>query len=249
LGGVAVKMGDFARARMVQEERLAVEREMGNQQGIGSTLLSFALIAVDEGQHRQTIALLEEAMPFLRQGRGPPSMPRLLNMLGDIARQAGDSNRAREYYDEALILAQEVGNMHERAWACSNLGYVAYHQHELAYAANWFRTSLALFQAQDDRQGVASCLAGLAATMHTEGWSALAVRLLAATHALLAAGEPRVVPVDSTEYGRTLVIVRAQLDGATFAAAWAEGQAMRLEQAITEALGEASLNDEVVGAQ
>jgi hypothetical protein len=46
------------------------------------------------------------------------------------------------------------------------------------------------------------------------------------------------------EYDRTLVAVRAQLSVEAFAAAWAEGQAMTLEQAISYAL-EASDSDEV----
>jgi len=39
-----------------------------------------------------------------------------------------------------------------------------------------------------------------------------------------------------TDYDRAVASVRAQLDEATFGAAWAEGQALTLEQAIAEAL-------------
>ena len=38
------------------------------------------------------------------------------------------------------------------------------------------------------------------------------------------------------DYERDVATVRAQLDAATFAAAWAEGAAMTLEQAIAAAL-------------
>jgi hypothetical protein len=43
--------------------------------------------------------------------------------------------------------------------------------------------------------------------------------------------------VDRADYDRDFAAVRAQLDEATFAAAWAAGQAMPLKQAIAEALG------------
>ena len=40
------------------------------------------------------------------------------------------------------------------------------------------------------------------------------------------------------EYNRIVEAVRAQLDEATFRAAWAKGQAMTLEQAVISALEE-----------
>src|SRR5690349_6266486 len=41
-----------------------------------------------------------------------------------------------------------------------------------------------------------------------------------------------------SDYEQDVATVRAQLDAATFEAAWAAGRAMTLEQAIAEALGE-----------
>jgi hypothetical protein len=43
-------------------------------------------------------------------------------------------------------------------------------------------------------------------------------------------------PVEQARYDNTIASLCAQLDAATFAAAWAAGQAMTLEQAIAEAL-------------
>jgi hypothetical protein len=43
-------------------------------------------------------------------------------------------------------------------------------------------------------------------------------------------------PVNRMEYKRNLAIARAQLGEAAFAAAWAAGRAMSIEQAIAAAL-------------
>ena len=43
-------------------------------------------------------------------------------------------------------------------------------------------------------------------------------------------------PTTHADYERSVAAVRAQLDEATFAAAWAAGHALTLEQAIAEAL-------------
>jgi hypothetical protein len=44
-------------------------------------------------------------------------------------------------------------------------------------------------------------------------------------------------PADRAEYDRNVAAARAHLPATAFAAAWAEGQAMSLEQAVTYALG------------
>lgn len=46
----------------------------------------------------------------------------------------------------------------------------------------------------------------------------------------------RMNPSDQKEFDDYVTIVRAQLDDASFAAAWAEGRAMTMEQAIAYAL-------------
>ncbi len=50
-------------------------------------------------------------------------------------------------------------------------------------------------------------------------------------------------PVDRRRYDVAIADIRAQLDEPTFAAAWAEGQAMTLEQAIAYALERDSTGD------
>ena len=56
-----------------------------------------------------------------------------------------------------------------------------------------------------------------------------------ATRRLIGAPLP---PNERPRYERLVAAVRTQLDEETFAAAWAAGQALSLEQAIAEALGE-----------
>jgi hypothetical protein len=80
--------------------------------------------------------------------------------------------------------------------------------------------------------GVALNLVGLAAVMIQHQDLAQAARLLSAAerqHCAASAAE-------RAEYDRTVAVVRALLDAATFAAAWAAGHALTREQAIADAL-------------
>ncbi len=78
-------------------------------------------------------------------------------------------------------------------------------------------------------------LLGLAGVASAQGQAARAARLFGA-----AGGDPPPIPAHRHEWERNMAAVRAQLDEEAFAAAWAEGRAMALEQAIAYALRQAS---------
>ena len=65
-----------------------------------------------------------------------------------------------------------------------------------------------------------------------------AARLGGASEALREANDIVIPPIDRAPYEGSVAAVRSQLDEATFAAAWAEGRAMTLEQAVAYALEE-----------
>jgi hypothetical protein len=54
----------------------------------------------------------------------------------------------------------------------------------------------------------------------------------------LQSNQIQLVHFDRTNYERSVTAARAQLDEATFAKAWAEGQAMTLDKAVAYALRE-----------
>ena len=101
-----------------------------------------------------------------------------------------------------------------------------------------FQESLQLFHELGARDGVAACLAAVARMAGEAGAARQAARLLGASEALCKAIGGVFVPVYVAEYDRTVAAVRGQLDETAFAAAWAEGRALPLLQAIAEALAQ-----------
>jgi hypothetical protein len=82
---------------------------------------------------------------------------------------------------------------------------------------------------------VLQALEGVAGVAGAQGQPARAARLFGATDALRAALGLPVRPADRRHYDRDVSAVRAALGAETFAAAWAAGRALSLEQAIAEA--------------
>jgi hypothetical protein len=71
-----------------------------------------------------------------------------------------------------------------------------------------------------------------------QGQPERAAQLFGTTAALFEVFDPHMDPTDRADYERAVAVTRAQLDEATFAAAWAAGRAITLEQVIVAALGE-----------
>ena len=88
----------------------------------------------------------------------------------------------------------------------------------------------------DRLRGIAAAR-GQDSTTGTEG-STRAARLLGAVEAFCASSGSPLHSYARLKYDRVVAAVRAQLDEAAFEAAWAEGRAMSLEQAVAYALEE-----------
>jgi non-specific serine/threonine protein kinase len=84
--------------------------------------------------------------------------------------------------------------------------------------------------------GIAACLEGITQVAIAIAQPMPAVRLFGAAAAIRDRISHPPYPEEQIEYDSQLGEARAQLDAATFAAAWAAGQAMTTEQAIAEAL-------------
>ncbi len=106
--------------------------------------------------------------------------------------------------------------------------------------------SLTLHHRLGNKAGIAESLAGLAGVLtHArgpgetteEGGEVLqAARLFGASDALRESINAPMWPAERADYERNVAAARARLDDATWAAAWAEGRALPLEEAVAYAL-------------
>ena len=119
-----------------------------------------------------------------------------------------------------------------------NLGYVAQHQGDYERAESLQRQFLTLWWELGSKYPIPAGLSGLAGPAVTRGDPERAARLLGASEALLETMGVGLQPADQAEADRYVAAVRERLDEGTFEAAWAEGRAMSLEEAVAYALSE-----------
>jgi hypothetical protein len=90
----------------------------------------------------------------------------------------------------------------------------------------------------ENKGSITQSLAGLAGVAGGAWQPARAAQLLGAAESIRKSTGASLTPVDRTVFDRYAATIRAQLNEAHFSAAWAEGEAMTLEQAIAYALNE-----------
>ena len=153
------------------------------------------------------------------------------------ARGLRQYERATALLREALARRRELGDQRAIAESLNNLGLVAAAQGDYERAAVHFEEGLLLSRDIGARHILAEALEGLAWVAAARGQWRRAARLGAAAQAERdVLGQP-VPSTDREQHDRAVQAARATLGEATFAAAWAEGLAMTLDEAIALALG------------
>jgi tetratricopeptide (TPR) repeat protein len=156
------------------------------------------------------------------------------NNLGEVARVQGDYPAAGEHYPASLRLLQDADRRSDIPRLLHNLGYVALRTGDAGNARSYFQRSFELFHPQQPR-GIVEVFAGLACVAAASGKPVLAARLWGASAAARERMQVAVWLPDQIEHAHYLALARNACDPDSFAAAWAAGVALTLEQAMIEA--------------
>jgi predicted ATPase/class 3 adenylate cyclase len=234
--------GNTARARSFFEESLAIYRKLNGKWGIALVLdsLGFLVTQSDPASGR---TLREDSLTIFRELSDYWDMMRLLHNVGESARFEGNYARAKALYEEARALGQELG---VAKWDLANqllgLGYSVLREGDSGRAATHFKDS---FMLQKEHGALTSlmapCVAGFGGVAAAQGQLIRAAQLLGAAKSTFAEFEAKgeyIEPVERAEYDHDVAVVHAQLDEATFNAAWEAGKEMNLEEAVVYALEE-----------
>ena len=235
LGTLRHSRGVYEQAATLYEESLPLLRELGDRRVMVLALSGWGLTLLSLGEYERSIALCEESLALARELGSPQSVAGSLTTLAIAVLERGDYERASVLCEESLAIRQKLGDKGGSAHTLTILGRVALYQGRYERAKEHYNVSLSLRQALGDKEGIASALEGLAGVAQGQGQPLSAARLYGAAEALRDAIGAPLPPTDDASYESTVADVRVQLDAATFEAAWTEGRAFTLEQAIAEA--------------
>jgi tetratricopeptide (TPR) repeat protein len=232
------RKGNIDQAKAMFQESLDVSLELGSPLQILPSLWAMGDIELAQGDLVASRAFYEEAVALARALNLVSDLVWLSNALGDVACRQGDFETATVLHQEGLAISQGRDNKPGIAWAQFRLGIVAQKQGDYPKARALHAQSLALWQELGHHHDIPRGLEQLAAVAEAEGQSLKAARILGAISALREAGDFAAPPAERAEHDQRAAALRAALGEAAFAAAWAEGRAMSLQQAIEYALAQ-----------
>ena len=237
--------GDYGQAAGLGKEILEITRELGDTRGIANALTIMGLAVAFQGNHDQAIALHTESLARFQEAGDLWGVSWSLFNLGDAARHQGDHARATPLLEKSLELFRQLGEKGGIGHALNGMAILARQQTDYERATVLHRESLEIRKGLGDAHGVAESLEGLAAVAALQGKARLAAGLFGAAEALREGIGAPLPPDERPDYDRSLATLREALEGELFAAAWADGKAMTLEQAIERAMAEGPQTSDV----
>lgn len=240
LGGLAYWQEDLPVVRRTYEEALAIARELGDRSAEAEGIYNLSYAPAYEGDLDSAVAMFEESRAMfesLGQSRGVADA---LWILGIAARLEGDLARSRALAEESLQLHREAEDRFGITDALHTLGRTALAQEDLTTAATCCLEALANDEEVGNRTGMAIVLDNLAAQASVLGQHLRALRIGGASEAIKeTAGGHAPPPLIDLPDPREAA--RLTLNEAAVQAAWQEGRAMTLEQALAYARQRSSL--------
>jgi predicted ATPase/DNA-binding SARP family transcriptional activator len=237
LGYMLSYEGD-AVGRALLEESLALSRKLEDTGGMVEALLNLGWAYDLQGEYSRAMGLFEETLVLCHEIADNGGISGALNGLGEAARSLGDYQRAATCYEAGLALRRELGDRRGSAAILTNIGQLALEQGQIGRATTFLAEAMIIYRELAYKEGIIWALDLLGRVAGVGGQPARAARLWSAAEALREALGKSLAAADRPEYDHWVADARAELGKAIFAAAWAEGRAMSLEQAIAEALND-----------
>jgi DNA-binding CsgD family transcriptional regulator len=191
------------------------------------------MAATSLGCYDEAAAHLDEALALYRKLGNGRGIATILTNRAVVAEPA----LARVYLDEALGICRQSGAQAlQHVIVLNELGRLAYVEGNVVEAAQRFGESLRTCWSTIDLWSLPKTLEGLAGVAVLTAQPERAVRLVAAAVVLRERTGAPVMVADRGYYDQIVQRSRQQLSPADFTAAWNQGRAQPLEDAVAEAL-------------
>ncbi len=237
-GNLAVwGQADYTSGRALYQESLVLWRKIGDKRGIAAVLGNLAFVAVGEGDLEAERALLEESLALRREVDDKGGIALALHSLGRMAFRQGDHVKARALLSESLPIWLQLEDKQAIAMVLENLGLLASREGAYAEARALLADSLAIRRELGHKAGIAYTLEGFAGLAAAQGQALRAARVFGAAEALRDTIGVPLLPPDRPDYDRYVAAARSGVSAEAFAAEWARGRGMSLEEAIAQATG------------
>jgi predicted ATPase/DNA-binding SARP family transcriptional activator len=227
---------DGQRSFTYWEEALALFREVGDWRELTDLLGLVSFFRVLEGDIEIAQKYLDEETRLQSLIKNTVRGESAKTAKSVIALMRGDYEQARALLYELATVDDKLGDRTGYLWVRVRLGYVALREGNLIEARRFFAESARDFQKDEDPDGVAFTLEGVAGIFVAVEQPELAARLIGwadATREKI--GDPRPF-IEQADVDKIIAACLAKMGEVAFSDAYDEGQNMSLDEAVAYAL-------------
>jgi tetratricopeptide (TPR) repeat protein len=211
---------------------LTLFRELGDESHVARALNNLGTVAMELGEYERAQDLFSKSLALHRHVGDRQGTASTLNNLAEATSSLGDMEIAMGLFRESYSLALEGGNRLYAAIAMESLASLTRLQGEEleGVAQSRFREALLLYRSVGDKQGIASCLGGLAAAAAAQDRAAEAAALLGAASRICDTQDELALP----GLEEAVESLRSTMGDEAFDAAWQSGWAMAIDQVMDQ---------------
>ncbi len=230
--------GNSTYADSVIDEVVTIARESGDPLAVSVSYGMAGLNMLLKGQDSTTAnEYVSKGLALIKDTPHHFWQTMMLFGLGMTARFQGRFDEARERFSSLLITFHEMGDQHRANMIhseCAHMERIEGH-HEKAEAM--YRDTILEWKRLGHRAAVANQLECFAFLAKVNEQPERAIKLLGAAEKLREIIKIDMSELERVEYDREVADLKTNMEDKLFAALWAEGKSMTMEQAIQLALG------------
>ena len=236
LAVIARDRGEIATATLLFERCVAIWKDLGDPADIARALSNLASVMKLQGEYERASSLYDECLTIFRKVGDGAGVAWTLNYQGDVARAKLDFVAARSFVEQSLSEFRQLRDSWGIASALSDLASLSCDQGNNAEARRLYSESIKVFQELGHKRGVARALECLAVSAAAQSNAEQSLHLAGAAAALRQRLGAPLTPSEQLRLEKALEFARRTLGNAAGLAAWMEGWAMPVEQAVHEAI-------------
>lgn len=235
---LADKDRDYDELQAITRKALLMAREAEDQEGIAYSLFWMGQHSIFINDLPHAAEHHAEALRIARVGKYPDLLTICLRAVGHLAYLSGNYEEARSKFEEFRQLCRDLGDKTGATFALRRLGHLARIQGDLDRARKCYAEILSQVHEIEELRQTFGTILELAFMREQAGKFAESAQLFGAVETLYPIVYKGMSEFFLAECERTKASCRKNLGKEAFDAAYAEGQAMTLEQAIAYALKE-----------
>ena len=151
-------IGNYETALQYLEQSLAIQQQIGDRQGEGSTLNNISQIYDAKGDYETALRYLEQSLEISQQIGDRRGEGTTLNNLATTAHAKGDYETALRYLEQALLIMQQIGDREGKGATLSNISQIHKVKGNYETALRYLEKSLEIQQQIGDRKGEGATL-------------------------------------------------------------------------------------------